>query len=131
MNTPTTAYQLIGGEPTVRAIVTRFYELMDTLPAVAPIRKMHPHDLSGSEDKLFSFLSGWLGGPQLYVEKYGQPRLRASHLPFPIGSAERDQWMLCIRTAMEENIDNPELRNSLLKALGDLADFMRNKPDGK
>lgn len=129
MNTPTTAYQLMGGEPTVRAIVTRFYELMDTLPEVRAIRSMHAADLSGSEDKLFRFLSGWLGGPQLYVEKYGQPRLRASHLPFPIGSAERDQWMLCMRTAMEENIAEGNLRDSLLKSLGDLADFMRNRPD--
>ena len=129
MTTPTTAYQLIGGEPTVRAVVTRFYELMDTLPEVAGIRKMHATDLSGSEDKLFRFLSGWLGGPQLYVEKYGQPRLRASHLPFPIGSAERDQWLLCMRTAMEEHIDNVEIRNALLKSLADLADFMRNRPD--
>jgi hemoglobin len=129
MNTPTTAYQLMGGEPTVRAIVTRFYELMDTLPEVRAIRSMHAADLSGSEDKLFSFLSGWLGGPQLYVEKFGQPRLRASHLPFAIGSAERDQWMLCMRTAMEENIADGNLRDSLIKALGDLADFMRNRPD--
>jgi len=129
MTTPTTAYQLIGGEPTVRAVVTRFYELMDTLPEVAGIRRMHAADLSGSEDKLFRFLSGWLGGPQLYVEKYGQPRLRASHLPFPIGSAERDQWLLCMRTAMEEHIDNVEIRNALLKSLADLADFMRNRPD--
>jgi len=119
----------MGGEPMVRTIVTRFYELMDTLPEVSGIRTMHPTDLSSSEDKLFSFLSGWLGGPQLYAEKYGQPRLRASHMPFPIGSAERDQWMLCMRTAMEENIADGNLRASLIKALSDLADFMRNRPD--
>lgn len=129
MNTPTTAYQLIGGEPAVRAIVRRFYELMNSLPEVEVIRKMHPDDLSGPEDRLYTFLTGWLGGPPLYAQKYGQPRLRASHLPFAIASAERDQWMLCMRTAMEENVDNVELRNSLLKAIGDLADFMRNKPD--
>lgn len=129
MNLPTTAYELMGGEATVRAIVDRFYQLMDSLPEVAAIRKMHPDDLSGPKDRLFTFLSGWLGGPQLYVQKYGQPRLRAAHLPFPIASAERDQWMLCMRTAMEENIDNVELRNALLKSLGDLADFMRNRPD--
>jgi hemoglobin len=119
----------MGGEPTVRAIVTRFYELMDSLPETSAIRSMHPTDLSGSQDKLFSFLSGWLGGPQLYVEKFGQPRLRASHLPFAIGSAERDQWMLCMRTAMAENIADGNLRDSLIKALADLADFMRNRPD--
>jgi hemoglobin len=128
-STPNTAYELIGGEATVRAIVNRFYELMDTLPEVAAIRKMHPDDLSGPKDRLYTFLTGWLGGPPLYARKYGQPRLRAAHLPFPIASAERDQWLLCMRTAMAEHVENVELRNSLLKAIGDLADFMRNRPD--
>jgi hemoglobin len=128
MVTPSTAYQLLGGEPVVRAIVRRFYELMDTLPEAYGIRKMHPASLSGSEEKLYLFLTGWLGGPQLYVQKHGQPHLRARHLPFPIGSSERDQWMLCMRTAMEESIVDQALRESLTKALADLADFMRNQP---
>lgn len=126
--TKPTPYQLLGGEPAVRALVKRFYELMDTLPETYGVRKLHPADLSGSQEKLYMYLTGWLGGPQLYVEKFGHPRLRARHLPFAIGEAERDQWMHCMRTAMEEQVDNPALRGALTKALADLADFMRNQP---
>lgn len=127
MNTPVTHYQQIGGEPVVRALVHRFYELMDTLPEAYGIRKLHPADLSGSEDKLYLFLTGWLGGPQLYVEKFGHPRLRGRHLPFPIGESERDQWMLCMRQAMAECVADAKLRAVLDQKLTDLADFMRNK----
>ncbi|MDK9726280.1 MAG: group II truncated hemoglobin [Sterolibacteriaceae bacterium MAG5] len=123
----TTPYELIGGEPAVRALVKRFYELMDTLPEAYGIRKLHPADLAGSEDKLYLYLTGWLGGPQLYVEKFGHPRLRGRHMPFPIGDTERDQWMLCMREAMQEVVADEGLRAKLDKALTDLADFMRNK----
>lgn len=123
----TTPYELIGGEPAVRALVKRFYELMDTLPEAYGIRKLHPADLAGSEDKLYLYLTGWLGGPQLYVEKFGHPRLRGRHMPFPIGETERDQWMLCMREAMQEIVADADLRAKLDKALTDLADFMRNK----
>jgi hemoglobin len=122
-----TPYQRLGGEPTVRRLVRRFYELMDHLPEAYGIRKLHPASLAGSEDKLFMYLSGWLGGPQLYVEKFGHPRLRSRHLPFAIGAAERDQWMLCMRQAMSEVTTDEPLRAALDKALTDLADFMRNQ----
>lgn len=124
-----TPYDLIGGADGVRRLVRRFYELMDTLPEAYGVRKMHPRDLAGSEEKLFMYLSGWLGGPQLYVEQFGHPRLRARHMPFSIGSAERDQWMLCMRQAMDEQVSDAELRAKLDKALADLADFMRNRPE--
>jgi hemoglobin len=125
--TPTTPYELIGGEPAVRKLVARFYELMDTLPEAYGIRKLHPQDLSGSEEKLFMYLTGWLGGPQLYVEKFGHPRLRSRHMPFPIASTEAEQWMLCMRQAMAECIADESLRARLDKALTDLAYFMRNQ----
>ncbi len=124
-----TLYQRIGGENTVRAIVHRFYQLMDELPEAWELRKIHPEDLSGSEQKLFMYLSGWLGGPQLYVERYGHPRLRARHMPFAVDSQARDQWMMCMKIALEERVSEGDLREELLKPLGDLADFMRNKPD--
>jgi hemoglobin len=123
-----TPYQRIGGEPAVRAIVKRFYELMDTLPEAYGVRKLHPKDLKGSEEKLYLYLTGWLGGPQLYVEQFGHPRLRQRHLPFAIGAEERDQWLHCMRQAMAERIDDAPLRAALDKALTELADFMRNQP---
>lgn len=125
----TTPFARIGGEPAVRRLVGRFYELMDTLPEAYGIRKLHQADLSSAEEKLFMFLCGWLGGPQLYVEKHGHPRLRARHLPFAIASEEAEQWMLCMRTAMAEVIADEALRAGLDKALNDLAHHMRNRND--
>ena len=129
MNDIATPYSRIGCEPAVRRLVKRFYELMDTLPEAYAIRKLHAADLSSAEEKLFMFLCGWLGGPQLYVEKFGHPKLRARHLPFPIASTEAEQWMLCMRQAMDEVIADEGLRVSLDKSLNDLAYHMRNRND--
>ena len=129
MNDTSTPFSRIGGQPAVRQLVTRFYELMDTLPEAYGIRKLHQANLSSAEEKLFMFLCGWLGGPQLYVEKFGHPKLRARHLPFPIGSDEAGQWMLCMRQAMGEVIADEALRAALDKALDDLAYHMRNRND--
>jgi hemoglobin len=129
MNQAITPFARIGGEAAVRRMVRRFYELMDTLPEAYGIRKLHAADLSGAEEKLFMYLCGWLGGPQLYVEKFGNPMLRARHLPFPIASDEAEQWMLCMRQAMAEVITDEDLRVALEKALDDLARHMRNRKD--
>lgn len=124
-----TPYQIIGGDTTVRTLIDRFYDLMDTTPDYRVIRKLHPADLSGSRDKLYLFMSGWLGGPPRYTEKYGNPMLRARHLPFAIGVAERDAWMACMRQAMESTVDEEKLRAWLLEQLYKTADWMRNKAD--
>lgn len=122
-------YERIGGEATVRRLVRRFYQLMDELPESYGIRKLHPADLKTSEEKLFMFLSGWMGGPQLYVEKFGHPRLRQRHIHFPIGDAERDQWMLCMTRALREVVEDEALRGELQAALYKVADFMRNQAE--
>ena len=124
---PTTHYQRIGGEEKVRALIQRFYDLMDELPEAYGIRKLHAQDLHGARDKLYKFLTGWMGGPQLYVEQYGHPMLRRRHLPFPIGNTERDQWMLCMNMALQETVNNSALRKELATALAGLADHMRNQ----
>ena len=120
-------YERLGGEAAVRKLVDRFYDLMDSLPEAGKIRDLHPEDLAGSRDKLFKFLSGWLGGPQLYVAEYGHPRLRARHLPFPIGEAERDAWLRCMEQALAETEMEEILRNHLLQSLRNTADHMRNR----
>ncbi|MCC6207146.1 MAG: group II truncated hemoglobin [Gammaproteobacteria bacterium] len=121
------AYAALGGEGGVRRLVDRFYELMDQLPRARAIRALHPADLRSSRDRLFKFLSGWLGGPPLYMEQYGHPRLRARHLPFPIGEDERDAWLMCMAQALAESgIDEP-LRDHLFHAMSQLADHMRNQ----
>ncbi|PKO54385.1 MAG: globin [Betaproteobacteria bacterium HGW-Betaproteobacteria-21] len=124
-----TPYDQIGGEATVRALVTRFYQLMDDLPETYGIRKMHAEDLSGSAEKLFLFLSGWFGGPQLYVERFGPPFLRARHLPYSIGTSERDQWMMCMTQALEETIADTDLRARLHDSFSALANHMRNRAE--
>ena len=125
--TPLNPFDEFGGEAVVRKLVDRFYDLMDTLPEAYVIRKLHPEDLSGSRQKLFDFLCGWLGGPQYYVEKHGHPRLRARHLPFAIGDVERDAWLMCMQQAMEEIVPAGQAREHILVKLRELADFMRNR----
>jgi len=120
-------YERIGGDSAVRALVDRFYDLMDTLPEAQGIRKLHPPDLSGSREKLYKFLSGWLGGPPLYEQEYGHPRLRARHLPFAIGDIERDAWILCMERAMDETNMDSMMRLHLKQSLRNTADFMRNQ----
>lgn len=120
-------YDLLGGETAVRRLVDRFYDLMDELPEAWEIRKLHPSDMNGSRDKLFKFLSGWLGGPPLYVSEYGHPRLRARHLPFPINTQARDQWLLCMNQALDEQVADKRLNAALKIAFAQTADHMRNK----
>ncbi|MDR2195589.1 MAG: group II truncated hemoglobin [Gallionellaceae bacterium] len=127
MNTLPSHYQSLGGAEKIRALVQRFYQLMDELPEAYGIRKLHATDLSGAEEKLFKFLSGWSGGPQLYVNEYGHPMLRKRHLPFPIGDAERDQWMMCMNLALDEVVEDAKLRAKLAAAFRKVADHMRNQ----
>lgn len=121
------AFELLGGEPAVRRLVDRFYDLMELEPAYAGIRRLHPADMQGSRDKLHWFLCGWLGGPNHYIDRFGHPRLRARHLPFAIGLAERDQWLHCMQQAMQEQGLDPALAQRLEDAFFNTADFMRNK----
>jgi hemoglobin len=120
-------YDDIGGETGVRSLVDRFYDRMDTLPEAQVIRAMHPASLDESRDRLFWFLSGWLGGPPLFVQKRGHPRLRARHLPFAVDAAARDAWMLCMRHALTEATLSSEIREKLDAALFQLADHMQNQ----
>lgn len=122
-----TLYQLIGGDEKLRALVDRFYDLMDLEPEFAALRAMHPPSLEGSRDKLYHFLSGWSGGPDLYTPIHGNPFLRARHLPFAIGTTERDQWLTCMLLAMQELGYAENEQDLLLNAFFRTADWMRNR----
>jgi hemoglobin len=123
------AYDIIGGEQGVRRLVDIFYDYMDELQEVKQIRSLHAKSLKASREKLFLFLSGWLGGPDLYVQKYGHPMLRRRHLPFAIGVQERDEWMLCMKRALSDMQLEPTVEQQLLTAFMQTANHMRNKPE--
>lgn len=122
-----TPYARVGGDAGVRALVERFYDLMEMEPAFAAVRAVHAPSLASAREKLYLFLSGWLGGPPLYVEKHGHPKLRARHLPFAIGIAERDQWLACMRQALADNGVEGEFADALMRAFFGTADWMRNR----
>lgn len=126
-HTEASPYTRIGGDAAIRALVDRFYALMDELPEAYAARKIHPADLGESANKLFDFLSGWLGGPQRYVEKHGHPMLRRRHFPYAIGPEERDQWLLCMRLALEETVADAPLRQALYAQFAQLGEHMRNR----
>jgi hemoglobin len=120
---------MIGGEAGLRSLVNRFYDVMDSSPEAKTIRALHPESLDGSREKLFMFLSGWSGGPALYIQTYGHPRLRQRHMPFPIGRVEREQWLWCMDKALDETHFNPELIEHLKKKFGEIANSMQNRVD--
>lgn len=126
--TPATPFEWIGGEPCVRALVDRFYDLMDLEPGYAQLRASHGSTLDDARQKLFWFLCGWLGGPSYYEDRFGHPRLRMRHMPFAIGIVERDQWLACMDQAMGETGVPSELRERLTESFFKTADWMRNTP---
>lgn len=123
-----TLYEAIGGDATIRALTDRFYMLMDTLPEAARCRAIHPPDLSGSREKFYEYLTGYLGGPPLYTDKRGHPMLRRRHFGAEIGPTERDEWLLCFRRAMDETISSEKLREIIWAPVERLAHHMQNQP---
>ena len=122
-------YELMGGEAGLRKLVERFYDLIDSSPEAAQLRALHPKSLKQSREKFFMFLSGWSGGPQLYIEKYGHPRLRMRHIPFSIGVVERDQWLWCMNKTLDEVQMNTAVVEYLKARFAETADFLRNKKE--
>lgn len=126
-NNKQTLFEVLGGQDTIEKIVSRFYLLMDTLPEAKDIRDQHTTDLAEAKEKLVMFLVGWSGGPQLYIEKHGHPRLRMRHMPFKIGEKERDQWLFCMFKALDDCEIADPTKSELKKSFAHIADFMRNQ----
>ncbi|GAB2836022.1 group II truncated hemoglobin [Comamonas piscis] len=122
-----TPFEWIGGEDKVRALVDRFYDLMDLEPGYKALRDAHGSTLQDARDKLFWFLCGWLGGPDHYQQRFGHPRLRMRHMPFSIGILERDQWLACMDQAMGDVGVDDQLRSRLGQSFFQTADWMRNR----
>ena len=118
---------MVGGEDGLKSLVERFYDIIDSAPEAARLRSLHPRSLKQSREKFFMFLSGWTGGPQLYVEKFGHPRLRMRHVPFSIGIIERDQWVWCMNKALDESNIDTRVVEYLKARFAETADFLRNR----
>lgn len=131
MNMPgQSLYQRLGGEPTLRQFVDQLYDFMAFFPEVGRVREMHPRSLSHARDALYMFLSGMLGGPNLYMEAFGPPRLRQKHLRFSIGNEERDQWLLCAEKAAAQLEVESSVRDELLSELTAMANHLSNQQHG-
>jgi hemoglobin len=128
-NSNITLYELIGGETELRALVDRFYDAMDSASEAKRVRAIHPEDLTSSRDKLFMFLSGWSGGPPLYMQKIGHPRLRQRHMPFPIGKVERDEWLWCMDQSLAASPFDAQLVEHLRGKFTEIANSMQNRVD--
>jgi len=118
----------IGGTEAVDHLVEAFYARVDTLPEARTIRAMHANDLTETKNVLKRYLGEWMGGPRLYSQERGHPRLRRRHIGFKIGEQERDAWLLCMRGALDEVVADAALRETLFQAFAKLADWMRNEP---
>ena len=120
-------FERVGGAPTIDRLVESFYARMDSLQEANVIRAMHAPDLGPTKDVLKRYLSEWMGGPKHYSAERGHPRLRQRHMGFAIGDAERDAWLLCMRGALEEAIEDADARQEIYGLMAKLADWMRNQ----
>ncbi len=127
--TPSTPYEHLGGDAGVRKLVDRFYDLIDTAPEAATIRALHARSLKAAREKLYLYLTTWTGGPPVYTDRDGHPRLRMRHFPFRIGTRERDEWLWCMDRALNEHEMPAEMREYLRERLHQLADHMRNQAE--
>jgi hemoglobin len=106
-------------------LVETFYDIIE---AESPeLRAMLPVKTTGSREKLYEYLSGWLGGPPLYTAKRGHPQLRRRHLPFPIGTPQAEEWMRCMRKALDQTGTTGPIRVFLEEKLEPLALHMVNR----
>jgi hemoglobin len=90
---------------------------------------MHAADLSPMVDKLAVFLTGWMGGPERYRDRFGRVIIPVVHEPFSIGSEERDQWLRCMRCALESVQAGDELIEPLMPAFGQMASMCMTRSD--
>jgi hemoglobin len=127
LNTSDNLYTRLGGEAVIRAFVNHLYDYMESTASVGHIRSMHSADLSLARERLFMFLSGMLGGPPIYMDKFGPPRLRRKHLHFDIGNEERDQWLSCAQHAINLLDIDGHLCDELMRNLTVMANHLRNK----
>lgn len=119
-------YQILGDEG-IRQLANAFYDVMDQSIEAETIRSMHAAQMDKIKDKLYEYLTGWMGGPPLYSEKTGTVCLTDPHKPYWIGPNERDQWLACMDEALVRIDASPELIDMLKGPMYQVADTIRNQ----
>lgn len=109
--------EAVGGEVGVKHLVDQFYLVMDNAEHASHIRSMHPADLTLAREKLTTFLTGWMGGPRRYAEKYGGISLPGAHAHFAINEVDRDAWLKCMQDALLAQGHDKEISEYLLRQL--------------
>jgi hemoglobin len=122
-----TPYDLLGGEPQVRRLVERFYDLMESAPQVQALRAMHAADLTPMRAKLGDFLCGWLGGPALYNQRPDAKCMSSAHAPYAIDTAVRDQWMWCMNQALADIDASESVCAMVAPAFARVCEALRNR----
>jgi hemoglobin len=123
-------YEVLGGFPVIDKLVDDFYEIMSTDPVAEDCFATHSgRDIRESAEKLKAFLSGWTGGPQLYLERFGHPRLRMRHFPFKIGPKEGDQWLYCMRKALARSPIDPGIQEELMSSFAQVTAMLTGTRD--
>lgn len=123
----TSPYQLIGGEAGVEQLVRTFYDIVENDPAGAPLMAMHNrgHGLAHAREAQFEFLSGFLGGPQLYLERHRHSNVRLMHAHLEIGTVERDSWLMCMDRALTAINADTETHRLLMAHFSRVAEALR------
>lgn len=121
-------FEKLGGTAGIQKIVEDFYHIMETDPLAQDcLATHHGRDLRGSAEKLTAFLSGWTGGPPVYIEKYGHPRLRMRHMTFTITKTESAQWLYCMREAISRTQLTIQEQAQILSAFENVTTMLINR----
>ena len=123
-------YDKVGGADGVRRLVKAFYDIVESDPAGAPLMVMHNqgHGLAHAREAQFEFLSGFLGGPQLYVEHHGHSNVRRMHAHLAVTKVERDSWLACMAKALAAHDLDDATRAALFTHFTRVADMLVNRP---
>ncbi|MGH1541296.1 MAG: group II truncated hemoglobin [Arenicella sp.] len=124
-----TLYYKMGGESSLKALVETFYDIVETDPDGEPVHVLHLQGFGVNHlrQAQFEFLSGFFGGPQLYIEKTGHSNLRLMHEHVEIGAVERDSWLLCMEKAIDKVGFEAEIKDQLMQGFTRSAEVLKNR----
>lgn len=125
MTDEATLYDAVGGMLFFEQVVDAFYTGVASDDILLPLYPEAP-DLRGARHRLTLFLAQYWGGPTTYNDERGHPRLRMRHMPFAIGPAQRDRWLVHMGAAVARYAPSAEIAERLMAYFVPTAEQMRN-----